>query len=170
MSQDQPHLALPLVRPLHHHPLTNQRMTAIRQRHLSGKPTPNVLQCVAYLKYGVGLNHLPSGRFGANAAWLALNVMAHNLSRWTVKIGGIDTVEIPVGGAGAGADQPPAEAPERTPKSFVATDTLRRRHLAIPGRLATSARRLTLHLPARWPWAEGFTAMLEAIRAVPLVI
>jgi hypothetical protein len=32
------------------------------------------------LKYGVGLNHLPSGRFGANAAWLAFNVMAHNLA------------------------------------------------------------------------------------------
>ena len=28
------------------------------------------------LKYGVGLNHLPSGRFAANAAWLALNVLA----------------------------------------------------------------------------------------------
>ena len=24
------------------------------------------------LKYGVGLNHLPSGRFAANAAWLAV--------------------------------------------------------------------------------------------------
>ena len=24
------------------------------------------------LKYGVGLNHLPSGRFPANAAWLAV--------------------------------------------------------------------------------------------------
>ena len=31
------------------------------------------------LKYGVGLNHLPSGRFAANAAWLAAQVMAHNL-------------------------------------------------------------------------------------------
>ena len=39
------------------------------------------------LKYGVGLNHLPSGRFGANAAWLALNVIAHNLARWTSRIG-----------------------------------------------------------------------------------
>ena len=29
------------------------------------------------LTYGVGLNHMPSGRFGANAAWLGLNVMAH---------------------------------------------------------------------------------------------
>ena len=30
------------------------------------------------LKYGVGLNHLPSGRFAANGAWLAAQVMAHN--------------------------------------------------------------------------------------------
>ena len=30
------------------------------------------------LKYGVGLNHPPSGRFAANAAWLAVQVMAHN--------------------------------------------------------------------------------------------
>ena len=31
------------------------------------------------LKYGVGLNHLPSGRFAANGAWLAVQVMA---ARW----------------------------------------------------------------------------------------
>ena len=34
------------------------------------------------LKYGVGLNHLPSGRFAANAAWLAIRVLAHNI--WPV--------------------------------------------------------------------------------------
>ena len=39
------------------------------------------------LKYGVGLNHLPSGRFAANGAWLAMQVMAHNLARWTARIG-----------------------------------------------------------------------------------
>ena len=39
------------------------------------------------LKYGVGLNHLPSGRFPANGAWLAIQVMAHNLARWTTRIG-----------------------------------------------------------------------------------
>ena len=39
------------------------------------------------LKYGVGLNHLPSGRFAANAAWLAVQTMAHNLARWTARIG-----------------------------------------------------------------------------------
>ena len=39
------------------------------------------------LKYGVGLNHMPSGRFAANAAWLAVQTMAHNLARWTAHIG-----------------------------------------------------------------------------------
>ena len=39
------------------------------------------------LKYGVGLNHLPSGRFAANAAWLAVQTMAHNLARWTARLG-----------------------------------------------------------------------------------
>ena len=39
------------------------------------------------LKYGVGLNHLPSGRFAANAAWLAVQVIAHNLARWTARLG-----------------------------------------------------------------------------------
>ena len=37
------------------------------------------------LKYGVGLNHLPSGRFAANGAWLAAQVMAHNLARWIAR-------------------------------------------------------------------------------------
>ena len=39
------------------------------------------------LKYGVGLNHLPSGRFPANGAWLAVQIIAHNLARWTTRIG-----------------------------------------------------------------------------------
>ncbi|MEJ7666355.1 MAG: transposase [Hymenobacter sp.] len=74
------------------------------------------------LKYGVGLNHMPSGRFGANAAWLALGVMAHNLARWTSRLGLGETL--------------------------IATDTLRRRYLGMPGRLTHSARKPTLHLPA----------------------
>ena len=130
------------------------------------------------LKYGVGLNRLPSGRFGANAAWLALNVMAHNMSRPTVRIGGLDIVaastatphpadgSAPSGQAASTKDTPAAPgATNRKPPrrrrrgervDFVATDTLRRSYLAVPGRLATSARTLTLHLPARWPWAEQF--------------
>lgn len=37
-------------------------------------------QTIAELK-SAGLAHLPSGEFGANAAWLALAAMTHNLGR-----------------------------------------------------------------------------------------
>ena len=94
------------------------------------------------LKYGVGLNHLPSGRFAANAAWLAVQVMAHNLARWTARIG--------------------------LGEQIVTTKTLRRRFFSLAGRLTRSARRLTLHLPRRWPWEAQFTRALARLRAIPL--
>ena len=84
------------------------------------------------LKYGVGLNHLPSGRFAANGAWLAVQVMAHNLARWTARLG--------------------------LGEQIVTTKTLRRRFFSIAGRLTRSARRLTLHLPQRWPWETSSVA------------
>ena len=54
-----------------------------------------VQNAIRDLKYGVDLNHLPSGRFAANGAWLVAQslprtrygVMAHNLARWTARIG-----------------------------------------------------------------------------------
>ena len=94
------------------------------------------------LKYGVGLNHLPSGRFAANGAWLAVQVMAHNLARWTTRIG-LD-------------------------EQLVTTKTLRRRFCSLAGRLTRSARRLTLHLPKRWPWEIQFSGALARLRALPL--
>jgi len=95
------------------------------------------------LKYGVGLNHLPSGRFGANAAWLAINVMAHNLARFCTRLGLGD--------------------------SPITTETLRRRYLSVPGRITRSARRCTVHLPTRWPWAQRFENALRRHRAIMLV-
>lgn len=95
------------------------------------------------LKYGVGLNHLPSGRFGANAAWLGLNVIAHNLSRWVGRIG--------------------------LGEQLLTHKTVRRRFFALPGRLTRSGRKPTLHLPERWPWAEQFLAALTNMRNVVLV-
>ena len=94
------------------------------------------------LKYGVGLNHMPSGRFAANGAWLAVQVIAHNLARWTARIG--------------------------LGEQIVTTKTLRRRVFALAGRLTRSARRLTLHLPRRWPWEEQFSRALARLRAIPL--
>ena len=93
------------------------------------------------LKYGVGLNHMPTGRFAANAAWMAVQVLAHNLARWTCRIG----LDVQV----------------------VTTRTLRRRLFSLVGRLTRSARRLTLHLPQRWPWADRFSCALERLRALP---
>lgn len=95
------------------------------------------------LKYGVGVNHLPSGRFGANAAWLALNVIAHNLSRWVGRIG--------------------------LGEPLITHKTLRRRYLRLSGRLTRSARRATLHLPQRWPWTDQFNTALTNLRAVELI-
>ena len=94
------------------------------------------------LKYGVGLNHLPSGRFAANAAWLAVQVIAHNLARWTARIGLGELV--------------------------VTTKTLRRRFFSLAGRLTRKARRLTLHLPQHWPWENQFSRALSRLRALPL--
>jgi hypothetical protein len=37
----------------------------------------------------------------------------------------------------------------------------------MPGRLTSHSRRLTLHLPARWPWQTDWQAALTRIRALP---
>ena len=89
------------------------------------------------LKYGVGLNHLPSGRFAANGAWLAVQTMAH-------KPGPLD-----------GADRSGrADSHHQDPPAAV----------LLPGRTAHPlARRLTLHLPDRWPWAEKFSRALARL-------
>ncbi len=94
------------------------------------------------LKYGVGLNHLPSGRFAANAAWMSVQVLAHNLARWTARIG--------------------------LGEQVVTTRTLRRRLFSLVGRLTRSVRRLTLHLPQRWPWETQFGRALARLRTIPL--
>jgi hypothetical protein len=42
---------------------------------------------VRELEEGAGLEHRPSGKFFANAAWLTCAVLARNLTRWTATIG-----------------------------------------------------------------------------------
>jgi hypothetical protein len=98
-------------------------------------------QVIADLK-DQALAHFPSGHFYANAAWTVLAVLTHNLLRWTELLGLSGTV-------------------------VRAARTLRRRLLALPGRLTRHARGWTLHLPARWPWQGDFEAALARIRALP---
>ena len=59
-------------------------------------------------------------------------------------------------------------AGRRASGSAVTTRTLRRRYFALAGRLTHSARRWTLHLPKRWPWAGQLAAALARLRALPL--
>lgn len=94
------------------------------------------------LKEGAGLEHCPSGNFSANSAWLQCAVLAHNLIRWTA------TIAAPV-------------------DALTVARTVRVQLVALPGRIVNRSGRLTLRLPARWPWAERFNARLQAIRALP---
>jgi hypothetical protein len=125
-----------------YHPFITDRDGDMLTLEADHRRHAEVENAIRDLKEGVGLNHLPSGRFAANGAWLAIAVMAHDLARWTTRIG-----------LGEG---------------IVTTRTIRRRFLGIPGRLTRSARRVTLHLPGRWPWAEAFARALIRLRAIPI--
>jgi hypothetical protein len=100
-----------------------------------------VEQNIAELK-SAGLAHFPSGKFAANAAWLGLSVMAHNLGR----------------GVGILAGEAMARATAMT---------LRLRLFTIPGRLVKRGRRKHLRLPDQWPWADAFNHAMTAIAAIP---
>ena len=92
-------------------------------------------QVIADLKSGA-LAQLPSGSFAANGAWLVLAAIAFNLTR----------------AAGVIASVFHAKA---------TTATIRRQLIAVPARLATSARRLVMHLPTDWPWQDGWDALFN---------
>lgn len=100
-------------------------------------------QVHADLKNGP-LAHLPSGVFTANSAWLVLAVIAFNLTRT----------------AGVIADRA-----GRLAKATTAT--IRRTLIAVPARIARSARRITLHLPQAWPWESAFARLFATTHAPP---
>ncbi len=95
-------------------------------------------------KEGAGMEHVPSGNFSANGAWLCCAVLAHNLIRWTAALGDLVDEE----------------------ETLVVARTLRTRYFAVPGRLVNRSGRPTLRLPERWPWALRFSAALDNLRAV----
>ena len=90
------------------------------------------------------MEHVPSGNFNANAAWLVCAALAHNLIRWTAVLG------------------------EITPKDhLVVARTVRTRYLSVPGRLVNISGTPTLRAPLEWPWAKKFERGLELLRALP---
>ena len=96
------------------------------------------------LKEGAGLEHCPSGRFFANAAWLACAVLAHNLIRWTARLGDLHPDE-----------------------QLTVARTIRTKFISLPGRIVNRSGRRVLRLPEKWPWAATFTAALDQIRSLP---
>jgi len=96
------------------------------------------------LKEGAGMEHCPSGEFFANGAWLACAVLAHNLIRWTARLGDI-----------------------HPDNQLTVARTIRTRLLSLPGRLVNRSGRHVLRLPERWPWATTFTTALDKLRSLP---
>lgn len=88
------------------------------------------------------LAHLPSGKFAANSAWLVAAVMAYNLTRT------------------AGVLAPNAFSKART-------GTIRAKLIHLPARIASSARRIVLHLPEAWPWQTSWEALFAVTHAPP---
>jgi len=82
------------------------------------------------------LAHLPSGVFTANAAWLVCAVMAFNLTRAAATLAGGHLAK-------------------------ATTGTIRRKLINVAARIASSARRITLHLPVGWPWQPRWTALFD---------
>jgi Transposase DDE domain group 1 len=98
------------------------------------------------LKEGAGLEHVPSGQFFANAAWLVCAALAHDLIRWTAMLG------------------------EITPDDrLTVARTVRTRFLSVPGRLVSRSGRPVLRTPLEWPWAGAFERALDLLRALPPV-
>ena len=90
-------------------------------------------QVHADLKHSA-LAHLPSGKFAANSAWLVCAVMTFNLTRAAAVLAGANLAK-------------------------ATTPTIRRTLVTVAARIATSARRITLHLPTGWPWQDPWTQL-----------
>ena len=123
----------------HHAFITNSTLAMIEadQRH---RDHAIVEQVIAELKDNA-LAHLPSGRYAANAAWVACAVIAFNIARAT------------------------AVAANMAKARWA---TLRAKIIKVPGRIASTSRRLDLHLPAHWPWANNWQNLHAAATGPPL--
>jgi hypothetical protein len=125
-----------------YHPLFTDSPFEMLEAELRHRQHAVVEQAIADGKSGP-LAHMPSGVFQANAAWLTLWAMSHNLLR----------------AAGALASVFHAKA---------TTATLRSHLVHVPARLARTARtKLTVHLPEHWPWREAYQGLFEAVHRPP---
>jgi hypothetical protein len=78
-------LALDVV--FDYHPILTDRHGDMLEIEADHRAHAVVELAIRDVKAG-GLAHVPSGKFNANAAWLALAILAHNLGRWSLKAAG----------------------------------------------------------------------------------
>jgi hypothetical protein len=95
------------------------------------------------LKSNYGLGTVRKHGFMANWAWLLLTCLGHNLCCWTQQLGHL----------GAGRDGADLRAKR-----------LRYRFLVVPALVTRSGRRLTLRLPASYPYFDRFVAALDRLK------
>ena len=125
--------------------LTDQKGTAVEVDAFH-RAHATVELAIKDLKEGAGLEHVPSGHFNANAAWLVCAALAHDLIRWSAMLGEL-----------VDADH------------LVVARTFRTRFLSVPARLVRPSGKPTLRGPLAWPWAKEFTRALDLLRALPPV-
>ncbi len=75
--QPTPGSQLALFATYSYHAFISDRAGELLELETDHRRHAEIENAIRDLKYGVGLNHLPSGRFAANAAWLAVQVIAH---------------------------------------------------------------------------------------------
>ena len=115
----------------------------------------------------MGLTHLPSGKFAANAAWLAVQVIAHNPVRRFERLCMDAHGALPEGPADV-SDLCRACTTNDGVKPMATAKTIRRRFFSLAGRLTHKARRSTLHLPRGRPWGDRFIRAVNRLNALPL--
>ena len=72
------------------------------------------------------------------------------------------------GGTGDGPQSGPLDGADRSGRADRDHQDPSAAVLPLAGRITRSARRLTLHLPQRWPWETQFSRALARLRAIPL--
>ncbi len=121
----------------HHAFITNSTLSLIAadQHH---RDHALIEQVIAELKDGP-LAHLPSGKYAANAAWVAHAVIGFNIARAIAALS----------------------------PGHQRWATLRTRLINIPARIAATGRRLVLHLPQHWPWAPAWQQLWATATGPP---
>jgi hypothetical protein len=122
--------------------ITDQQDPDIAALELVHRQHAQVEDRVKTLK-ATGAGHLPFHSFAANAAWLELALLAHDIM--------VFTQQLLLEGQHASAE------PKR----------LRYRILHVAGLITRHARRTTLHLPADWPWAGAIRRAFKRLQALP---